>query len=92
MTTLIAVLRLLPVVLAAVRAVEEAVPMPGQGKKKLDLILDILKTAHDGGSDLAKDFSWDKLVGLVVPMIGKIVELHNELGLFSKEAPQASQG
>jgi len=25
-------------------------------------------------------------------MIGRIVELHNELGLFSKKAPQVSQG
>ena len=33
---------------------------------------------------LAKQFSWDKLVAVVVPMIAKIVDLHNALGLFQK--------
>ena len=31
-------------------------------------------------------FSWDKLVAVVVPMIAKIVDLHNALGLFQKPA------
>jgi hypothetical protein len=84
MKTLLAILKLFPLVLAAVRAIEEAIPLPGQGKKKLDLVLDILKTAYDGGPDLAKEFTWEKLVALVVSMITRIVGLHNELGLFQK--------
>ena len=91
MKTLLAILKLLPLVLAAVRAIEEAIPLPGQGKKKLDLILDILKTAYEGGSDLAKEFTWEKLVALVVPMITRIVGLHNELGLFQKSSTQPSE-
>jgi len=47
-------------------------------------VLDILKTAYDGSSSLAAEFSWDKLVAIVIPMVGKIVDLHNELGLFQK--------
>ena len=62
MNTLFAILKLLPLVLTAVKAVEEAIPLPGQGKKKLDLVLDILRTAYDGGLDVAREFSWDKLV------------------------------
>jgi len=84
MKTLITVLKLFPLILSAVRAVEDAIPLPGQGRKKLDLVLDILKTAYDGSSSLAAEFSWDKLVAIVIPMIGKIVDLHNELGLFQK--------
>ena len=84
MRTLLAILKLFPLVLAAVRAVEEAIPLPGQGKKKLDLVLDILKAAYEGGSDLAEEFTWEKLVTLVVPMVTRIVGLHNELGLFQK--------
>jgi hypothetical protein len=84
MNTLLAILKMLPLVLTAVRAVEEAIPLPGQGKKKLDLVLDILRTAYDGGMEVAREFSWEKLVTIVVPMIGKIVDLHNELGLFQK--------
>jgi hypothetical protein len=87
MNTLFAILKLLPLVLTAVKAVGEAIPLPGQGKKKLDLVLDILRTAYDGGQDVVREFSWEKLVTIVVPMITKIVDLHNELGLFQKTEP-----
>jgi hypothetical protein len=89
MKTLLAILKLLPVVLEAVRAVESAIPLPGQGTKKLDLILEVLKSAYDASSDLAKEFSWQKLVSIVVPMIARIVDLHNELGLFTKSPEPA---
>ena len=84
MNTLLTVLKLLPAVLAAVKAVEEAIPLPGQGRKKLDLVLDVLKSAYDASTDLSASFSFEKLVALVVPMITKIVDLHNSLGLFQK--------
>lgn len=84
MNTVFAILKLLPLVLAAVKAVEEAIPLPGQGKRKLDLVLDILRTAYEGGMDVAREFSWEKLVTIVVPMVTKIVDLNNELGLFQK--------
>lgn len=87
MNTLLIILKMLPLVLTAVRAVEEAIPLPGQGKKKLDLVLDILRTAYDCGMDVAREFSWEKLVTIVVPMIARIVNLHNELGLFQKTQP-----
>ena len=87
MNTLFTILKLLPLVLTAVKAVEEAIPLPGQGQKKLDLVLDILRTAYDGGLDVTREFSWEKLVTIVVPMITKIVDLHNELGLFQKTQP-----
>jgi len=89
MKTLLAILKLLPVVLEAVRAVESAIPLPGQGTKKLDLILEVLKSAYDASSALAKEFSWQKLVSIVVPMIARIVDLHNELGLFTKSPEPA---
>jgi len=86
MNTLLIILKIFPLVLAAVQAVEQAIPLPGQGNRKLELVLDVLKAAYDGSADLAKQFSWDKLVAIVVPMVGKIVDLHNELGLFTKSA------
>ena len=84
MKKLTVILKLFPVVLTAVQAVEEAIPIPGQGRKKLDLVLDILKQAFDASSELSQSFSWDNLVAVVVPMIAKIVDLHNSLGLFQK--------
>jgi hypothetical protein len=87
MNSVFVILKLLPLVLATVKSVEEAIPLPGEGKKKLDLVLDILRTAYDGGMDVGREFSWEKLVTIVVPMIAKIVGLHNELGLFQKTQP-----
>ena len=90
MNTLLIILKIFPLVLAAVQAVEQAIPLPGQGSKKLDLVLNVIRSAYDGSTDLAKQFSWDKLVAVVVPMIAKIVALHNVLGLFQKST-QPSQ-
>lgn len=84
MNTFLIILKIFPLVLTVVKAVEEAFPLPGQGKKKLDMVLDTLKTAYESGNSLSKSFSWEKLVAIVVPMVGKIVDLHNALGLFQK--------
>jgi len=86
MNLLLTALKLLPLVLAAVKAVEEAIPLPGQGKQKLDLVLDVIKSAYDASTSLSKEFSIEKLITLVVPMINQIVALHNALGLFQKSA------
>jgi hypothetical protein len=90
MKTLLLTLQILPSLLSAVKAVEAAIPLPGQGQKKLDLVLGILKTAYDAGTALAAGFSWDKLAAIVVPMINQIVALHNALGLFQKSAPSGT--
>jgi hypothetical protein len=84
MNKFVMILRLFPLVLTAVRAVEESIPLPGQGRKKLDLVLNVVQQAYDDSADLSQSFSFDKLIAVVVPMIGKIVDLHNELGLFAK--------
>ena len=78
------ILKLFPVILSAVKAVEESVSLPGQGQKKLDLVLDVVQQAYQSSAELSQSFSWDKLVGVVVPMIANIVHVHNELGLFAK--------
>ena len=86
MKTLLLAIKLLPLVLDVVRAVEAAIPLPGQGKKKLDFVLDILKTAYEGSAELRGQFAWQGLVAIVLPMIARIVDLHNALGLFQKPA------
>lgn len=90
MNTLLIILKIFPLVLAAVQAVEQAIPLPGQGNKKLELVLDVLKSAYEASADLTKQFTWDKLVAVVVPMIAKIVDLHNALGLFQKSTQPKS--
>lgn len=78
------VLKLLPLILMTVRAVEDAIPLPGQGRKKLDLVLDVIQQAYEVSDELSRSFTFERLVSVVVPMIGKIVDLNNELGLFKK--------
>lgn len=53
-------------------------------------MLDVLQQAYVASDDLPRAFSWDTLIAVVVPMIAKIVDLHNELGLFTKSAPGKS--
>jgi hypothetical protein len=84
MNILLIILKIFPLLLAATKAVEEAIPLPGQGKKKLDLILDVIKSAYDASAELTSAFTWEKLLTLVVPMINQIVALQNALGLFQK--------
>ena len=86
MKQLLIILQIFPLVLSAIQAVEAAIPIPNQGKQKLDLVLDVVKSGFDASADLAKSFSWDGLVAVVVPMIAKIVALHNVLGLFKTSA------
>jgi hypothetical protein len=86
MNKFLTILKLFPVILGAVKAVEDAIPLPGRGKKKLDMVLNVVQLAYEGSAELSQSFSWDKLVAVVVPMIGNIVDVHNELGLFSKAA------
>ncbi len=86
MKNILLVLRLLPLILAAVKSVEDAIPLPSQGRKKLDLVLDVIQQAYDASDELSRSFTFERLVAVVVPMIGKIVDLNNELGLFKKSA------
>ena len=89
MNKFLTILKLFPLVLSAVKAVEESVPLPSQGKAKLDLVLNVVQQAYEGSTELSQSFSWDKLVAVVVPMIGNIVNTHNELGLFATSASKA---
>ena len=91
MKTLLLIMNLFPLLLSAVKAVEDAVPLPGQGKKKLDLVLDIVKSAYDAGDDLLRSFAWDKVVQVAIPMITKIVGALNNLGVFKKSSPAPVQ-
>lgn len=90
MNALLLILKLLPVILPALKAVEEAIPLPGEGKQKLDLILGVIKSCFDASPDLASGgVTWEKLLALIVPMIAQIVSLNNSLGLFTHSAPPA---
>jgi hypothetical protein len=90
MNTLFAYLKLLPLVLGAVKALEDALPIPGQGKAKLGAILAVVQTAwetEEAVRDDLKGFTVDKLVGIVTKIAGAVVAAFNALGVFRKSPP-----
>lgn len=73
--TIISILSLIPSILAAVRAIEEAIPMSGQGKAKTDMILQIVQATGDGAA---------QMVPVVQKAIGIVVGAMNATGMFKK--------
>lgn len=82
MQSLLTYLKLFPTILAAVRALEEAVPIPVAGKQKLSLLLALVKTAYDSEEAIRKEVPWDKLAKIISDAVKTVVETFNTLGLF----------
>lgn len=86
MTILFAILKLFPVILAAIQAAEAAIPMPTAGKAKLDLILGMVSDVYGANATLQKEMPSDPLVALITATIGRVVSVFNALGIFKKAA------
>lgn len=86
MQTLIAILKLIPVIVSTVQALEAAVPLAGQGKAKLDLILATVSDVYTAGEEIRKEIPQDKIVQLITQIVSRVVGLFNALGIFKKGA------
>lgn len=77
-----AVLELLPAVLKAIAALEEALPDSGKGKFKLDIIKATVEAVYEKGTNVVGNFAdiWPVLENV----IGKVVGIYNALGVFKK--------
>jgi hypothetical protein len=73
METLVTILRLMPLVIQTVRAVEELVPVQGQGKAKLDMVLGVVNDSTQDAQTIAP---------VVARVVGRIVDLCNATGVF----------
>lgn len=71
------ILSLIPALITAIKAIEEAIPGQGQGEAKLAAVRQILEVADAGISAL-----WPK----ISDAIGVIVSLFNKTGVFGKTA------
>jgi hypothetical protein len=76
------VLALLPVIIDAVKAIEAAFPVSGQGASKLQAIRNIIESAYNTVTDATVTF--DKLWPAIQSAIGAVVSLGNSTGLFKK--------
>lgn len=75
MEKLLMVLKLLPAIFTAIKAVEEAIPISGAGREKLQLIREIMEGTYSSISDI-----WPS----VEAAISSIVKLFNAKGIFTK--------
>jgi hypothetical protein len=75
LTTATALLQLLPAIITAIRAIEEAIPGKGQGEAKLAAIREILESVSGQVSSL-----WP----FIEKAISVLVGLFNKTGTFTK--------
>jgi hypothetical protein len=85
MATLLAVLKLFPVILAAVQSLEGAIPLPTAGKAKLDLVLGMISDVYSADQSIQKQLPSDPLVALITATINRLVNTFNQLGIFQKK-------
>jgi len=73
MQALLTIVQLLPAIIAAIKAIEEAIPGSGQGEAKLAAVRGIIE---------AVDASYKNLWPQLQPVIGVLVGLFNKTGAF----------
>ena len=75
MQNVLMLLQLVPEIIKLVQAAESAIPMSGNGKAKLDMVLGILTAAHDGVSQMLPQ---------VTAIINTVVNTMNACKVFKK--------
>ena len=78
------IVKLIPVVIAAVKSVEELIPVSGAGKAKMNLVMTTVQDAFDGVIA-----AWPTIQPILEKLITGIVSLANEFGVFKKSTPTA---
>jgi hypothetical protein len=76
------VLSLVPTLIAAVRAIEDALPDGGNGALKLEAVRGLLQSAYETATDQVQKFEtvWPTLKRAIDVIVG----LFNSVGLFKK--------
>ena len=85
MGTLIMILRLLPTIIGAVKALEEAIPISGAGKEKLDVITGVAEVVYGETTELQKDMPKDKLISILIKVVSMVVGMFNAMGWGTKK-------
>lgn len=79
------VLTLFPAIIAAVQAIESALPQSGQGAAKLGAIKQILEAAYGAAGEAAHTFA--QVWPVLSSSVATIVSLFNAAGVFAKKTP-----
>lgn len=75
MNAFLSILSAIPGIIAAIKAVEAAVPNPGQGQAKLDAVLSLVQAA---------DANLQQYAPQLPSVVSTLVGLFNKTGVFSK--------
>jgi len=67
------ILKLFPVILGAVQAVEMAIPLPSTGKAKLDLVLGTVSDVYSSTQQVSPEMPLDRLMALVTQTVARVV-------------------
>lgn len=73
MNTVVIILQLIPALIGAMRAIEDAIPGAGKGEEKLAAVRQILEAVDSGATKY-----WPQ----IQPVIGILVGLFNKTGAF----------
>ena len=76
------VVKLIPVVIAAVKSIEEFIPVSGAGKQKMDLVLTTIQDSFDSVTS-----AWPTIQPILEKLIAGLVNLANAFGVFKKHDP-----
>lgn len=76
------IVALMPVLIQAIRAAEEAIPGSGKGEQKLVMIRGVLEAAYSAASDAENTF--DEIWPAIQKAVGSIVSALNAAGVFKK--------
>lgn len=82
------ILKLLPVIGNAVRAVEELEQSNGKGPAKLQVVIGIVRSIYEAAEPEAA-VKFDALIATVTTVVGSLVNFYNAIGLFRKVSPQS---
>lgn len=74
-------LKLIPTIIEVVTVIEKTVPLPGQGKAKLELVLALIEQFRAE----IKDVNVDSLKGTITNMINTVVGFLNAVGAFKSK-------
>jgi hypothetical protein len=78
------IVKLIPVAIAAVKSIEEFLPVSGAGKQKMDLVMGTIQDAFDGITT-----AWPSIAPVLEKFISGLVSLANAFGVFKKATPDA---
>jgi hypothetical protein len=76
------IISLMPILVDAIKAAEEALPGNGKGEQKLAMIRGILEAGYSMATDA--EASFDEIWPAIIKAVGSIVTAFNAAGVFKK--------